>query len=438
MSHTVVLGAQWGDEGKGKMVDTLAEKDGFKTVVRYQGGNNAGHTVVVKGEKHAFHLLPSGILYKNKLCVIGNGVIIDPKVLYKEVSRLEKRVGKNHARMLISDKCHLIMPWHQVRDGILGGKVGTTRRGIGPCYTDYVNRRGIRLMDMSSKKRFRARVVEELKWNKKLIKLMMDFEKVPQVDRNGYNLRKRLDEDRVVTSYWRWMELLKNNKLIELGDVSRKLNQVVSEGEKILFEGAQATLLDIAHGTYPFVTSSHPTAGGLVVGTGFRPKKIKVYGVVKAYTTRVGDGPFPTELFDKTGEEIRRIGHEFGTTTGRPRRCGWLDLTIVNYAKEINGLSAIAMPKLDVLSGIKPLKIAVSYRVDGKLYKTFPVDKEKLAKAKVKYISLPGWDEDITKVRQYNKLPTEAKRYIKTVEQLTNLPVEMIGVGPGREAIIRR
>jgi len=424
MPDTAVIGSQWGDEGKGKIVDTLASQKAVKTVVRYQGGNNAGHTVVVKGERHAFHLLPSGILYPDKTCVIGNGVIIDPKVLVKEVSRLEKRVGKKHARLLISEKCHLIMPWHQVRDGISGGKIGTTGRGIGPTYTDYINRRGIRLLDLKSKKRFTKRVKEEWQWNKKLIQAM------------GGKLTGKVDK--VVSSYWRWVNILKSNSKIEVGDVSDYLNRQAEKKSPILFEGAQATLLDIAHGTYPFVTSSNPTVGGLMTGTGFRPKNLKVIGVVKAYTTRVGEGPFPTELFDKVGEKIREVGHEFGTTTGRPRRCGWLDLMIVNYAKRINGLEAIALPKLDVLRGIKPLKIAIAYRVNGKKLKNFPVDEEVLKKIKVEYISVKGWDEEISRIKEFAKLPKAAKNYVYKIEELTGLPVEMIGVGAGRSEIIRR
>ncbi|MFH1280091.1 MAG: adenylosuccinate synthase, partial [Candidatus Beckwithbacteria bacterium] len=433
----VILGTQWGDEGKGKMVDTVACSKDYNVVARFQGGNNAGHTVVVKGKKHAFHLLPSGILYKDKVCVIGNGVIIDPKVLNKEVRNLEKKVGKNHARILISEKAHLIMPWHQIRDGITGGKVGTTGRGIGPTYMDYVKRTGIRMMDFSSKKRFFNKVKEDLGWNKKLINLLMDEYKISNVDRNKWQLRKRLNLKLMVDSYWRYISGLKKNSLIEVGDVSQFLNDWQEKGRKILFEGAQATLLDVAHGTYPFVTSSNPTVGGLYTGTGFRPKKLKVIGVVKAYTTRVGEGPFPTELFDKMGEKLRVVGHEFGTTTGRPRRCGWLDLTIVNYAKNINGLDALVMPKLDVLTGINPLKIAVSYKIGKEVSRVFTTDLEKLKKVKVVYKTMPGWSEDITSVRQFNKLPKAARDYIKFIEEFTGVKVEMIGVGPGREAIIK-
>lgn len=412
--NIAVIGTQWGDEGKGKIVDTLAQKKGVKAIVRYQGGNNAGHTVVVKGEKHAFHLIPSGILYPDKTCVIGNGVIIDPEVLLMEIERLEGRVGKKHARILISSKANLIMPWHKVRDGISGGKIGTTGRGIGPCYSDGVARRGIRVMDTNDKKTFSGRVKEEVKWNQKLIKLM-----------GG---RLGISAAKIVENYWQWWKKIKANKLVAVGDVSEWLDKTEKVGGEIIFEGAQATMLDINHGTYPFVTSSNCTIGGLYTGTGFRPKKLKAIGVVKAYTTRVGEGPFPTELFDKVGEKLREVGHEFGTTTGRPRRCGWLDTTIINYAKLINGLEALAMTKLDVLTGINPLKIKVGPK--------FEVDLIKLEQSKAVYETMTGWKEDITKVRKFSDLPRQAKAYIKRVEKLTRLPVEMIGVGPERHQVI--
>jgi len=416
----------------------LAKQKKFKAVVRYQGGNNAGHTVVVKGEKHAFHLLPSGILYPEKTCVIGNGVIINPQVLLKEIKLLESRLGEKHARLLISDKAHLIMPWHILRDGIAGGRIGTTSRGIGPTYMDYIGRSGIRMMDFENKKIFSQRVVQELAWNKKLIKLMLDFYRIPQKERKSFELSQTLNEKRIIDSYWRGLNLLKKNRLIAIGDVSLFLNQLDKRGDSILFEGAQATLLDIAHGTYPFVTSSNPTVGGLYMGTGFRPRKLKVIGVVKAYTTRVGKGPFPTELFDQVGEKMREVGYEYGTTTGRPRRCGWLDLTIVKYAKLINGLDSLAITKLDVLTGINPLKIAVGYKINHKTRDIFTVNLEQLAKAKVVYQKIPGWKQDISRVRQFVDLPRETQNYVKKIENLTKLPIELIGVGPDRRQIIAK
>lgn len=434
MKHLVILGTQWGDEGKGKMVDTLAKNKKFKAVVRYGGGNNAGHTVVVKKEKHAFHLLPSGILYPQKTCVIGNGVIINPEVLLGEIRLLESRLGKKHAKLLISTKAHLIMPWHVIRDNITGGKIGTTNRGIGPTYTDYVNRSGIRIIDTENKRIFRNRVSEELRWNKKLINLMLDFNKIPKGKRNKF----KLNEEKIIKNYWFYLKQLRKNPLIKMGDVSLFLNGLEEKGEGIIFEGAQATLLDISHGTYPFVTSSYPTIGGLYTGTGFRPRKLMVYGVAKAYTTRVGEGPFPTELFDKVAKKLLQAGHEFGTTTGRPRRCGWLDLTIIKYAKIINGLDALVIPKLDVLTGINPLKIAVAYKLGSKRIDIFTVNSEELKKATVIYEKFPGWQEDISKVKKFSHLPKSAQNYIKKIEKFTGLPVKLIGVGPAREQIIKR
>lgn len=413
--NIAIIGAQWGDEGKGKIVDTITNSKKIKAIVRYQGGNNAGHTVVVRGEKHAFHLIPSGILYPDKTCVIGNGVIIDPEVLNMEIEKLESRVGEKHARILISEKANLIMPWHKAIDGISGGKIGTTGRGIGPCYVDLVGRRGIRLIEASNKKRFKRRVREEIDWNRRLIKLM-----------GG---RLGVSEAKIVEGYWQYLNKIKANKLVTIGDVSEWLDKIERTGGETVFEGAQATLLDVNHGTYPFVTSSNCTIGGLYTGTGFRPKKLKAIGVAKAYTTRVGAGPFPTELLDKTGERLREIGHEYGTTTGRPRRCGWLDTTIISYAKLINGLEALALTKLDVLTGINPLKIKVGPK--------FTVDLEKLQISKPVYEQLPGWKEDITKVRKFKDLPKAAKAYIKRVEKLIDLPVELIGVGPERQQVIK-
>ena len=424
MKHIVVVGTQWGDEGKGKIVDYLAKPKKVRAVSRYQGGNNAGHTVVVKGVKYPFHLLPSGILHSQKTCVIGNGVIIDPEILSGEF----KTLPKSHARLLISEKCHLIMPWHQIIDGIIGGKLGTTQRGIGPCYTDVNARRGIRFMDAKSKKVFGLRVKEELAWNKKLIGLAYGQPK----------LARRLNEAKIVTSYWRWINLLKANRRVEIDDCSEWLNRRQAKGEGILFEGAQATLLDVAHGTYPFVTSSNATVGGLYTGTGFRPRQLSVVGVVKAYTTRVGTGPFPTELTDAVAERLREVGHEYGTTTGRPRRCGWLDATIVNYARKINGLDSVAVTKLDVLSGIEKLKVAVAYKVDGKTLNTFPVDVELLNQAKPVYRQVAGWEEDITRVRKFSQLPRAAREYIKLLEAASEVKVTMIGVGPNRNELIVR
>ncbi|MCX6816415.1 MAG: adenylosuccinate synthase [Candidatus Beckwithbacteria bacterium] len=414
--NIAIIGTQWGDEGKGKIVDLLTQKKKVKAVVRYQGGPNAGHTVVVRGEKHAFHLLPSGILYPDKTCVIGNGVIIDPAVLAEEIKILEDSAGKKHARILISEKCHLIMPWHKIRDVLDCGKIGTTGRGIGPCYEDAVGRRGIRLIDAANKKRLGLRIKEELTWNRCLIKTW----------KGKFNL----SSEKILSDYWQALEGIKKNPLIQIGDVTEWLWETERKGGEIIFEGAQATLLDINHGTYPFVTSSNSTVGGLLTGTGFRPKKLEVIGVVKAYTTRVGSGPFPTELINKTGERIREIGHEYGTTTGRPRRCGWLDIPSLIYAKKINNLDSLAMTKLDVLTGIGALKIKVN--------PNFSVDTVELSRQRPVYETLSGWNENIAKIRRFEQLPQAAKKYIKRVEQLTGLPIKLIGVGSDRRAIIRK
>jgi adenylosuccinate synthase len=436
--HKAILGSQWGDEGKGKMVDTLAKNKNVKAVVRFQGGNNAGHTVVVKGEKHAFHLLPSGILYKDKTCVIGNGVIINPKVLVKEVSTLKDKLGKNHAKLLISEKCHLIMPWHIIIDAITGGKIGTTSRGIGPTYKDYVGREGIRMFEALDKKTFKNKIKNAAAWNKKYIDLLTKEYKLTKDQKSKLSLNKNLNPDKVFETYSKLLAKLTKNSLVKVGDASLFLEKTQQKGESILFEGAQAVLLDIAHGTYPYVTSSNPTLGGLYAGTGFRPKKIEIGGVVKAYTTRVGAGPFPTELKNSIGKKLRQKGNEYGTTTGRPRRCGWLDLTIVNYAKLVNGLDWIALPKLDVLTGIKPLKIAIAYKIGSKKTDTFTVKEEELKKAKVIYKTMQPWTEDITNCRKFKDLPRKAKAYVNIIEKLTGLPVKMIGVGPDRKQIIRK
>lgn len=438
MTNIAVIGSQWGDEGKGKIVDVLSESARIKAIVRYQGGNNAGHTVVVGKVKHAFHLLPSGILHSGKTVVIGNGVIINPEVLLDELLALQSRVGSRHARILISDKAHLIMPWHLIRDGITGGVIGTTNRGIGPTYTDYIARRGIRFLDTTSKKRFSERVHAELLWNKSLIKHEISFNHLSPHARSTLKLRSTLNENSLINRYWKLLNLLKKYPKLSVTDVSSFLDHLQSRGQSILFEGAQATLLDIAHGTYPYVTSSNPTIGGIFIGSGFRPRNLKVIGVAKAYTTRVGHGPFPTELTDKTGDRLRALGNEYGTTTGRPRRCGWLDLTIIKYAKLINGLDSLAVTKLDVLSGIPRLRLAVAYRFGSKTFDTFNPDLNTLSRAKVIYEDLPGWQADLTKIKKFTSLPPQAKSYLHKIERFTGLPVNYVSVGPRRDQIIIR
>ena len=394
--HQAIIGAQWGDEGKGKVIDFLADK--VDVVVRYQGGANAGHTVVVGKERFALHLIPSGILYGDKVCLIGDGVIVHPETLINELVDIKKRVKKT-AKLLLSNKVQLVMPWHIIRDGIAGGAIGTTGRGIGPTYMDATGRRGIRVMDWLDKKKFEQRVEEEVIWNQKLIKLM-----------GG---KAWLNAEEITADYLQQLKKIKALG-VKIVDGSMMLWEADKKGQKILFEGAQATLLDIIHGDYPFVTSSHPTIGGMFIGTGFRPRKLTVTGVVKAYCTRVGNGPFPTELNDKTGEGMRERGHEFGTTTGRPRRCGWLDMEKLKYAVRINGLDQLAVTKLDILTGIKKLKVWVG-----------------------KYKELPGWSEDITTITQFSNLPINAQKYIRFMEKSSGVSVKFIGVGPEREQIIK-
>jgi adenylosuccinate synthase len=438
MSHVVVLGTQWGDEGKGKIVDVLAQEPRFRAIVRYQGGNNAGHTVVVRGRKYAFHLLPSGILYADKTCVIGNGVVIDPLVLSRELTTLTAQVGRAHASLFISDKAHLIMPWHILRDRIAGGSLGTTGRGIGPAYADSVERRGIRWIDALDPRLFACRVAEEAAWNQQLVQAILEHHQIPPPERANLGIPRAVDPDRVVASYARSVHEITSNPLVQSGDASALLDSLQSEGGAILFEGAQATLLDVAHGTYPYVTSSHPTLGGVYVGTGFRPRDLRVVGVAKAYTTRVGAGPFPTELTGKPGLHLREVGHEYGTTTGRPRRCGWLDLPILKYACRVNGLDALAVTKLDVLTGITRLPVAVAYRLGNATTDTFTAHTHWLQHAKVLYEELPGWIEDITSVKAFSDLPSAAQNYVQRIESALNVPVTMISVGPDRDQLIVR
>jgi len=438
MTNIVVLGTQWGDEGKGKIVDALAQEERFRAVVRYQGGNNAGHTVVVGGERYAFHLLPSGILSPSKDCVIGAGVVLNPQVLCEELQQIASRLGQQHARLWISEKAHLVMPWHVLRDRITGGTVGTTGRGIGPAYSDGVARRGIRWADTRYPGRFALRVEEEAMWNRQLIAAMLDHWHIPGEQREQLQLHEALDAATVVAGYWTCIEEIKSNPLVRSGDVSAFLDGLLSQGQALLFEGAQATLLDIAHGTYPFVTSSHPTVGGVYVGTGCRPRELHVLGVAKAYTTRVGAGPFPTELEDEVSERLREVGHEYGTTTGRPRRCGWLDLTVLRYARRVNGLDALALTKLDVLTGIHPLRVATRYCVGGDSVAFFTVHDADVEHAGVVYEECAGWDQDITGVTRFADLPGPARQYVLRIEDEVGVPVTMVGVGPGRSQLIRR
>ncbi len=418
MAGYVVVGTQWGDEGKGKIIDVLAHKADY--VVRFQGGNNAGHTVVVNGEKFILHLLPSDMLHGNGKCIIGPGVVVDPKVLLAELKALDDKGAKTD-HLYISDRAHLIMPYHvkldEVKEKARGeGKIGTTKRGIGPCYADKITRCGIRAVDLLDMDNF----AKKLKFN--LDEKNALFTKI-------YN-EEPLNFEEILNDYKEYSEKLS----WRIMDSVPEVNEALDQDKFVLFEGAQAMMLDINYGTYPYVTSSSPTTGGVTTGAGVAPSKIKkTIGVMKAYTTRVGEGPFVTELTNELGEELRQTGGEFGATTGRPRRCGWLDVVVGKYAVDINGLTDVVMTKIDVLSGHKTIKVCTGYDINGTIYSAPPAAIEQLAQAKPVYIELPGWDEDITAIRNYDDLPENCKKYIKKVEELIGAPISMVSVGPDRE-----
>ena len=422
MPAIVLLGAQWGDEGKGKATDILGDK--VKYVVRYQGGNNAGHTVVIGDQKYALHLLPSGILTPTCIPVIGNGVVIDPAVLLEEIRGLNER-GVDTSNLKISTNAHLITPYHRTIDKVserfLGkAKIGTTGRGIGPAYADKINRIGIRVQDLFDTSILRQKIEGALKdKNQVLVKV--------------FN-RKGLEIDEILKEYLEYAEILRPY----VTDTSLLLNQALERGENILLEGSQGTLLDVDHGTYPFVTSSNPTAGGASTGSGIGPTKIsRVIGIVKAYTTRVGSGPFPTELFDEDGEKLRSIGGEVGVTTGRARRCGWYDAPIARYAVRINGLTDFFLTKLDVLTGWEKIPVCVAYEIDSRRVEELPASQSDFHHAKPIYEYLPGWSEDISKARKLSDLPINAQGYIKFLEKISGAPISAIGVGPGRDETIQ-
>ena len=418
MSSTVVVGSQWGDEGKGKIIDIVASRS--DVVVRSQGGNNAGHTVENEGEVYKLHLIPSGILYDEKPCLIGCGVVIDPKDILREIDGLKAR-GISCDNLVIDPRAHVIMPWHIALDGlseIKRGKedIGTTKRGIGPCYMDKAERSGLRICDLIAPERFeeKALLAGKLK-NEILVKI---YDEQP------------LDIAQIIKEYIEYGKRLSQY----VKDVSVLTYEAYKEGKSILFEGAQGTLLDIDVGTYPFVTSSHPISGGVCTGSGVGPTCIdKVIGVAKAYTTRVGKGPFPTELFDDTGDFIRTKGHEFGTTTGRPRRTGWFDAVILRHSVRVSGLTSVALNKLDTLSGLKTLKICTAYQYpDGTIINNFPSNLEDLKLCTPIYEAFGGFDEDIQGCKTRESLPKNALAYIKRIEELMDCPITMIGVGPAR------
>jgi adenylosuccinate synthase len=421
MPAVVLLGAQWGDEGKGKATDLLGDQVDY--VVRYQGGNNAGHTVVIGDQKYALHLLPSGILSPNVIPVIGNGVVIDPAVLLAEIKGLNER-GINTSELKISTNAHLITPYHRTIDKVserfLGkSKIGTTGRGIGPAYADKINRIGIRVQDLFDLSILKQKVEAALHdKNQILIKV--------------FN-RKGITVDEVIDEYLDYAQVLKPY----VTDTSLLLDQALSQGKVVLLEGSQGTLLDVDHGTYPFVTSSNPTAGGASTGSGIGPTKItRVIGILKAYTTRVGSGPFPTELFDADGEALRKIGGEVGVTTGRNRRCGWFDAPIARYAVRINGLTDFFLTKLDVLTGWEKIPVCVAYEIDGLRVEELPASQTDFHHAKPIYEYLPGWSENISKAKSVADLPKNAQEYVKFLEKISGAPISAIGVGPGRDETI--
>lgn len=424
MPAIVLIGAQWGDEGKGKVTDMIGGDVDY--VVRYSGGNNAGHTVVTPdGQKFALHLMPSGALWPNAAIVIGNGVVIDPKVLLVEIDGLAER-GVDVSRLMISGDAHLIMPHHRALDRVVerylgSSRIGTTGRGIGPAYGDKVARMGIRVQDLLDPGILRK-------------KLEIVLRERNQVLFKVYN-RKEIDVDAVVEEYLTYAERLRPY----ITDTRQVLWKGLEEGRTVLLEGAQATMLDMDHGTYPFVTSSNPTAGGACVGAGVPPTAItRVIGVTKAYTTRVGSGPFPTELFDDFGVHLRKIGREYGTTTGRERRTGWYDAVVARYATRLNGITDLVVTKLDVLSGLEKVPLCVAYEVDGKRTDEMPMTQTEFHHATPVYEELPGWWEDISKAREFSDLPVNAQRYIERIEELAGTRVSIVGVGPGREENVVR
>ena len=423
MAVRVVVGTQWGDEGKGKYIDILAQESDY--IVRFSGGNNAGHTVVADGAKYALHLIPSGILHKGKTCVIGNGVVVDPEVLINEIENLNKK-GINTDSLLISDRAHLIMPYHKeidcLQEEFRGKKsLETTKRGIGPAYADKTERCGIRMCDFIDTDLFAKKVRENLEVKNLLI------EKV-------YGA-KRLDSEEIIEKYTSYANNLKKY----ITDTAVVLNDALMEGKNILFEGAQASFLDLDFGTYPYVTSSNPVSGGACTGSGVGPTNIdEVYGVFKAYTSRVGAGPFPTEQINEIGDKIRELGMEYGTTTGRPRRCGWLDLVMIKYAAKINGLTSLAINHIDTIGKIDKIKICTAYKKDGEKISNFPASLKELEKCKPIYEEFNGWEINGKTINNYADLPSETQKYIERIEEITGINIKFIGIGKDRENTVSR
>ena len=422
MSVKIIVGAQWGDEGKGKIVDLLSEQ--VDIVARYQGGANAGHTIVIDGEQYILHLVPSGILHENTICVIGNGVVIDPLALLEEIEFLKSKGISVDGRLWISHRAHLIMPYHKLLDQAKESKdadrkIGTTGRGIGPAYVDKVNRMGIRIVDLLDRDTLEEKLRTNIKEKNEILKKIYK--------------EKEIDVDQIINEY------LDFDKKIDpyIKDVSTFLNESLKDGKQILLEGAQGTLLDIDFGTYPYVTSSNPTSGGACAGVGIGPTKIEsVLGVIKAYTTRVGMGPFPTEIGDEEDFDLRDLGGEYGATTGRPRRCGWFDALIAKFAVQVNGLDSFALTKLDVLDTLEEVKVCVAYKYQEKTITTFPSEMRILENCEPVYESFPGWQKPTSGIRSYQDLPANAKAYLDAIKNLTQTDFSIISVGSGREQTI--
>ena len=425
MKTVAIIGSQWGDEGKGKVIDYLARK--ADVVVRAQGGNNAGHTLVVGDKKYALHLIPSGVLNPNTINIIGNGIVFDPKGFLDELEKL-KDDNIDVSNIKISDRAHVIFPYHKELDALAEeargeNKIGTTKKGIGPCYMDKTERSGIRICDLMDKDIF---------YNK----LKLQVEAKNNLVKNIYKKDELFDLETIYNEYLEYADKIREY----VDDTSVIVYNAIKEGKKVLFEGAQGTLLDLDLGTYPFVTSSHPISGGFAIGSGIGPNMIKdVIGIVKSYTTRVGEGPFVTELNDEIGQQIRVQGNEFGTTTGRARRCGWFDSVIVKYSARVNGLTSISLMLLDVLTGFDTIKICTAYKMGDKIIKDFPASLEDLSKCEPVYEELQGWNEDITNIEKFEDLPENAKKYINKIEEIVGVSVDMISVGPKRtQTIIRK
>lgn len=421
MATAMVLGTQWGDEGKGKIVDYLAQK--ADVVIRSQGGNNAGHTIVVDDKAFALRLLPSGILFSDKTCIIGSGVVVNPEVLLQELDGMKEK-GVKVSKLEISTRAHVIMPYHiriDEEDEKLKGdaKIGTTKNGIGPCYADKINRVGIRIGDLMDKDIFAKKLRVNLKLKNRLFET--------------YYGCQGFDFDTIYQEYLGYAERIRPY----VKDTNYSANVYVNEGKKVLFEGAQATMLDIDHGTYPFCTSSNPTAGGACTGSGVGPRRMEnIVGVVKAYTTRVGAGPFPAEQNNEVGEYLRNTGHEFGTVTGRPRRCGWLDTAVVKYAAMLNSLDYLAITRLDILDDLDTIKICTGYRYNGQLLPEYPASLEVLEQVEPVYEDMPGWKTDISACKTYDELPEAARKYVERISELVGVPLGIVSVGPNRSQTI--